>query len=208
MGAAEWSSIVAAVAAVFGVLVPMVARRLEKQDRLARATYLIQLHGAYSELQNLQKRLASGDPVESGRSEEIATVLTGLRRDIESKRVAQSFRLFMTLAVLESFLFLGFAYMELSDLLARVLKGPSYETGLYFLEGIWGTSGGRSLLLAVCVASATALTLKLSRFAAKRSEANLGRNLILFGLFNGILVATTALVAGVLMILDPLVRLW
>lgn len=213
MNLADWTNLVAAISAVVGVLLPIAILWLEKRGRLARAAYLIRLHKTHSELKALLAA-SSDEPRTDRLTQEAEKVLGELDKEIEGRakaRPSHSFRVFVGLATLEAFLFIGAGFFEYSDFLRRFLKAESSESGLLFLEGIWSAVAARGLLWMVVVATAMALTLRYAPSLARRDGSigsAIGDNLILMVFFNAFIVAVGGIAAVILKLSDPISPFW
>lgn len=203
MTPADWISLFSAVFAAIAVLLPLLIKRIEKRDLLVRTRYLIELLKAREELhQVLDDETKNGK--ESFMANEAKKVLEKIERQISAREREGNYSLFIVIAFAEAFLFIGTNF----DRLIQIVIGPSYESGFYFLEGIFKSPEARITLLVLCVSLSVVFTLSTSPVIRKRVESYYWFNLLLLGIFNVCLVLVTIAIGLLLAILDPLILLW
>jgi hypothetical protein len=103
---------------------------------------------------------------------------------------------------------LSVVFSQWSEYINKVFSGPSYESGLYFLEGIFQTTTARLLLLMVFVSISVFLAIKKAKPYTDKIANSLRRNLTLIALFNLILILVTLAACFLLWALDPIVPYW
>ena len=207
MTTGDWINLFSAIFAGLAVLLPFLFKRLEKKDRLSRVTYLIKLLKAREELKELLENGGLND-APTDISSEASKVLGDVDEELATPADMDRYGLFIAAAFVEAVLVIGAAFTELSQWYTHLFIARSSESGLYFLEGIFGYPAARIFLLVVCVILAVTGSLKAVPILSKRLQSYYALNLGLLGAFN-ILLVVTVLVAGLLLaVLDPVVPIW
>ena len=186
------------------MLLPFIFRRIEKQDRLSRVTYLIKLLKARQELNQI---LQNENQISIDVRNEATNVLERVDIELATPRENDRFGLFVLSAFVESVLFLGAGFTQLSEWY-KVFVGKAYESGLFFLEGIFGYPAARIFLLVLCIILAVVLTIKTMPRLSAKFQSYYIVNFALLAIFNILLVIIVVLVGLILALTDPIVPLW
>lgn len=207
MTAGDWINLFSAAFAGLAVLLPFLFKRFEKRDRLSRVTYMINLIKARQELHQL---LADGSLAAEPNdiSKEASRMIKEVDEELTTPTEIERYGLFIAAAFVESVLFVGVAFTELSQWYKNLFLGRAYESGLFFLEGVFGYPAARIFLLVVCIILAVVGSLKSVTTLSKYCRSYYSMNLALLGVFNIFLVATVLVAAALLSALDPIVPLW
>jgi hypothetical protein len=207
VSAGNWINLLGALCAGLAVLLPVIGKRIERRDQLSRLSYLVALLRTEKELGELLGT-DGGALLRATVGREAAALLGKIERNDKKQEAAASHTLFIGLAVAEAFLFLGLLFATFSTFIIGLIKGKSYESGVYFFEGIFGYPAARIGLLVLSVGAAAGLTLKLAPGVGKYIRGYLGQNFSLLAIFNLIFCGTIVVVATLLALLDPIVPLW
>lgn len=207
MHTGDWINLLGALSAGLAVLLPVVGKRIERRDQLSRLSYLVALLRAEKELGELLGT-DRGALFRTTVGREAEALLGKIERNDQKQEAATSQTLFIGLAVAEAFLFLGLLFATFSTFIIGLVKGKSYESGVYFFEGIFGYPAARIGLLVLAVGAAAGLTLKLAPSVGTYIQGYLGQNFALLAIFNLIFCALIVIAAIVLAILDPIIPLW
>lgn len=128
MSTSDWINLLSAVFAGIAVLLPFIFRRIEKQDRLSRVTYLIKLLKARQELNQI---LQNENQISIDVRNEATNVLERVDIELATPRENDRFGLFVLSAFVESVLFLGAGFTQLSEwykyLWARLMSPDSFS---------------------------------------------------------------------------------
>lgn len=92
--------------------------------------------------------------------------------------------------------------------MVQVFVGKAYESGLFFLEGIFGYPAARIFLLVLCIILAVVLTIKTMPRLSAKFQSYYIVNFALLAIFNILLVIIVVLVGLILALTDPIVPLW
>ena len=109
---------------------------------------------------------------------------------------------------IEAVLFLSAFFFQISEWITKIINGKSYETGMYFLEGIFKSQESRLILMAIFISISMYITTRLSKKIFKVLKNNLIINLILFIIFNILFLIITITGVIILMKLDPIIPIW
>jgi hypothetical protein len=207
MTAGDWINLFSAAFAGLAVLLPFFFKRFEKRDRLSRVTYLINLIKARQELSQLTESARLGaEPKDI--SIEASRLLNEVDEEIATPTEIARYGLFIAAAFVEAVLFIGAAFTELSQWYKNLFLGKSFESGFFFLEGVFGYPAARIFLLVVCIILAVVGSLKSVPTLSRHFRSYYSLNLALLGAFNIFLVIIIFVVSAVLAILDPIISIW
>ena len=196
-----------AVGAALAVFVPLVVFWLQKKDKLQKTKYFVELMRAHEELKTIRRHqeTENASPVVM---EKIDSLLREVDEEINFTTMDRSaIRLFMTWVFLECVI-LSLIFSQWSEYINKVFAGPSYESGLYFLEGIFQSTTARLIMLMVFVSISVFFSIKKIKPRTDRLPTAFKRHVALFAAFNGILILVTIVICFVLWALDPIVPYW
>lgn len=207
MSASDWINLLSAIFAGIAVLLPFLFKRLEKRDRLSRVNYMIELLKARQEL----NQLLEGDNitlVSSDIKSEAIKTLEKVDTELATPTEIDRYGFFIATAFIESVLFLGAAFTQLSEWYRSLFIGKAYESGLFFLEGIFGYPAARIFLLVVSIILAVVVSLKAVPWLSKSLRSYYKLNFALLSIFNSSLIIIVFLFGIILAITDPISPLW
>jgi hypothetical protein len=195
-----------ALAGALAVLVPLVVFWFQRRDRLQKSKYLIDLVRSYEELVEIRKRQVESDapPIVL---EKIDTMIGELDRELKGGPDKLNITPFMVVLAVVTF-FVSLLFTQLSDYINRLFTGKSYESELFFLEGIFASAMARFALLLVYLVISIFLTILVSRLLVTRMKNALVRNLLVLLVFFGVFACVSFLLSLILVLLDPVTTLW
>ncbi len=195
-----------ALAGALAVLVPLVVFWFQRVDRLQKSKYLIDLVRSYEDLVEIRKRQVESDapPVVL---EKIDTMIGELDRELKGGPDKLNITPFMVVLAVVTF-FVSLLFTQLSDYINRLFTGKSYESELFFLEGIFASAMARFALLLVYLVISIFLTILVSRLLVTRMKNAFVRNLLVLLVFFGVFACVSFLLSLILVLLDPVTTLW
>lgn len=115
--------------------------------------------------------------------------------------------IFKLLTAIEGFLFIGSFYG--SPFVQKLILGLSYETNVFFLEGIFQYPIIRVILIVAFFISSFLLTIKtIRKLPPSLNSKYVVQNLILWIIFNLYFIIITFGMSFILAVLDPVIFLW
>jgi len=172
----NYLDLIVAILTGLAVIVPFVIPLIERKDKLKRTVYLIELLKTKEELIQLIKQQKRNDnsPI---LIDKLESNLEDIENDIYSARRKFRFEGIIIIAISIEIFFIF-------NLLSGVIIEKSYETGLYFLEGILRYPVSRIFLLLILIIFSFIATMKLSKKIKVIITNTFWVNLIVFGIFN------------------------
>ncbi len=204
MSTTNWFGLVGALLAV---LIPFIINWFDKKSKLQQAVYFIELIKAQKQLKAIKAEQKEKDSSLILR-DKLESLLLDIDKEINKSSEKYPLTYFVSFIVFEALLFLSAFFFHISDSMTKLLKGQSYETGMYFLEGIFKPQEMRIFLMAIFISISVYLTVHLAGKVFAVVKNNLAANSILLLLFNILFVIITVAGGLALLVLDPIVPLW
>ncbi|MBC7921246.1 MAG: hypothetical protein H7Z75_09170 [Ferruginibacter sp.] len=194
-------------APLLGLLIPLIIRFVEKQNKLQRSRRLIDLLRTRDELKQLleekiQEKTAS--PVVVKR---VNDLIAEIERDIFAPPRETKIKYYVVLISVEIVTVISGVYFEILVFMNRVIKGKPRENNLPFLEGIFANPVARVLMLMIFVTLSLYLTTRVARQLEDRARNKYRFNLMMLLVFNGLFILIT-LVSSLLLYLLDFVNPW
>ncbi|HMV27673.1 MAG TPA: hypothetical protein PLG25_02265 [bacterium] len=195
-----------AIGAASAVFVPLIVFYLQKRDKLQKTKYFIDLVKSQDELIKIRDQHASqngNDIVMMKINSLLSEIEDEINHTVDRERIV-SFLLFVFLEVIV----LSALIIQWSDYLNKIISGASYESGLFFLEGIFQTTTARLILASMIVSLSVFLTIKsVKKWVDRINRPKLRTTMLVLG-FNGVLIVVAIVTSLILAILDPIIPLW
>ncbi len=198
----ETIELLRSVATALAVFVPLVVFWLQKKDKLQKTKYFIELMRAHDDLTALRAR-----PQADELNEKIDHLLHEVDEEIHYSFDPFGLHFFMLIVFVEVTV-LATLVSQGSEYINLIFSGPSYESGLYFLEGIFQSTTSRLILLMITVSLSVFITIQTTKKWREKFTRALKRNLVLLAVFHVILVLVIIVLSLVLSLLDPIIPFW
>ena len=194
-------------APLLGLLIPLIIRFAEKQNKLQRSRRLIDLLRTRDELKQLlgekmQEKTAS--PVVVKR---VNDLIAEIEREIFAPPRETRIKYYVVLISVEIVTVISGIYFEILVFMNRIIKGKPRENNLPFLEGIFSNSVARVLMLMIFVTLSLYLTTRVARQLEERARNKYRFNLMMLLVFNALFILIT-LVSSLLLYLLDFVNPW
>ncbi len=191
-----------AIGTALAVFVPLIVFWLQKKDKLHKTKHFIELMKAHEELSHLRSR-----PQSDELNEKIDRLLKEVDEEIHYSFDRFGLRFFFGMVFIEM-IFVATLLSQWSDYINKIFSGPSYESGLYFLEGIFQSTTARLILFMLLVSISVFFTIQSTmKWVSSMNHAS-KRNLLLLGVFHLFLIVIIVVVSIILSLLDPIIPYW
>lgn len=196
-----------ALFAALAVFVPIIIAWLQKKDKLQKTKYFIELMQSYDQLKTIREhqQTQSASPIVL---EKLNNLIDDIEDEIYRENKLSDLRLFLTCVSVEIFFFIGILFIDFSENINKIFLGQSYESGMFFLEGVFRTTTARVILLMIFVSVSVFLTIRFSRRITGKTIKPLPINLKLLLAFHVFFIIVAVLVSILLASLDPIVPYW
>jgi hypothetical protein len=207
MSANDWFGLISTLLAVVSVFVPFIINWIEKKSKLQQSIYFMELIKAKNQLIEIKEEQ---DRRESSPilNKKLDSLLNNINDEINKNSEKHSINYFIFFVFIEAILFLSAFFFKISSWITRILNGKSYETGIYFLEGIFKSQESRLILMAIFISISIYLTTIFSKKIFEVLKNNLLINFVLLIIFNIVFLIITTIGAIILMKLDPIIPIW
>ncbi len=127
-------------------------------------------------------------------------------QDVGGSRSGNTLSLFNYLVAAEGFLVIG-SFVGSSQMQAFI-TGKSWQTKIYFFEGIFKYPIARVVLLLACFGLAFSITSRMCTAVQAQFKGRITSGFVLLGLFNAVFLGVVVVVSLVFMLADPVTVMW
>ncbi|MES2733025.1 MAG: hypothetical protein V4714_14850 [Bacteroidota bacterium] len=192
---------------LLGLLIPIIIRMLEKQNKLQRSRRLIDLLKTREEL----KQLLAEKIQDKTASQVVLKRVNDLVAEIEGEIFAPpretKVKFYVILISIEIVTIISGIYFGILVFMNRLIRGKSYENNLPFLEGIFSNPVARVMMLMIFVTLSVFFTLMIARRLEDEARNKYRFNLMMLLVFNALFL-TISLISSLLLYLIDFVNPW
>lgn len=189
---------------LFGLFIPFIVRFIERQNKLQRSRYLIDLIKTREELKELLGEKTEGDATSLVVTRRLEELIEEIEAEIFAPPKEYRIKGYIILITIEIVTMISGVYFGILVFMNRIIRGKSYENNLPFLEGIFSNPVSRVMMLMLFVTTSIFLSLQV----AKKWESAVSRrnrykfNLFILLVFNIFFCAITLVSSFFLYLLD------
>lgn len=192
---------------LLGLLIPLIIRIIEKQNKLQRSRRLIDLLKTRDELKQLLTEKMQENTATQVVVKRVNDLIAEIEKEIFAPPHETKIKYYIVLISIEIVTVISGIYFGILVFMNRIIKGRSYENSLPFLEGIFANPVARVMMLMVFVTLSIFLTLRIAQQLESHARNKYRFNLMMWLVFN-VLFITITLVSSLLLYLIDFVNPW
>jgi hypothetical protein len=192
---------------LLGLLIPLVIRFVEKQNKLQRSRRLIDLLKTRDELKQLLAEKIQDKTASQVVVKRVNDLITEIEKEIFAPPRETKIKYYVVLISIEIVTVISGIYFGILVFMNRIIKGRSRENNLPFLEGIFSDPVARVLMLMIFVTLSFFLTMRVAHHLENRARNKYRFNMMMLLVFNVLFIVIT-LVSSLLLYLLDFVNPW
>lgn len=192
---------------LLGLLIPLIIRFVEKQNKLQRSRRLIDLLKTRDELKQLLAEKIENQSATQVVVRRVNDLIAEIEKEIFAPPRETKIKYYIVLISIEVVTFISAIYFGILVFMNKVINGKSYESNLPFLEGIFANPVARVMMLMLFVTLSIFLTMRVASQLEPRARNKYRFNLMMLLVFNVLFIAIT-LASSLLLYLIDFVNPW
>jgi ABC-type multidrug transport system fused ATPase/permease subunit len=192
---------------LLGLLIPLVIRFVEKQNKLQRSRRLIDLLKTRDELKQLLAEKIENQSATQVVVRRVNDLIAEIEKEIFAPPRETKIKYYIVLISIEVVTFISAIYFGILVFMNKVINGKSYESNLPFLEGIFANPVARVMMLMLFVTLSIFLTMRVASHLEPRARNKYRFNFMMLLVFNVLFIAIT-LASSLLLYLIDFVNPW
>lgn len=192
---------------LLGLLIPLIIRFVEKQNKLQRSRRLIDLLKTRDELKQLLAEKIHDQTATQVVVKRVNDLIGEIEREIFAPPRETTIRYYIVLISIEVVTFISAIYFGILVFMNKVINGKSYESRLPFLEGVFANPVARVMMLMLFVTLSIFLAMRIAQTLESQARNKYRFNLMLLLVFN-VLFIFIALSSSLLLYLIDFVNPW
>ncbi len=192
---------------LLGLLIPLIIRFIEKQNKLQRSRRLIDLLKTRDELKQLLADKVQDKTASQIVVKRVNDLIAEIEKEIFAPPRETKIKYYVVLISVEIVTVISGIYFGILVFMNRIIKGRSHENNLPFLEGVFENPVARVMMLVIFVTLSVFLTLRLAHQLEDRAHNKHRFNMMMLLVFNVLFIAIT-LVSSLLLYLLDFVNPW
>jgi hypothetical protein len=192
---------------LLGLLIPLIIRFVEKQNKLQRSRRLIDLLKTRDELKQLLAEKINDQTATQVVVKRVNDLIGEIEREIFAPPRETTIKYYIVLISIEVVTFISAIYFGILVFMNKVINGKSYENRLPFLEGVFANPLARVMMLMLFVTLSIFLTMRIAQTLESQARNKYRFNLMMLLVFN-VLFIFIALSSSLLLYLIDFVNPW
>lgn len=192
---------------LLGLLIPLIIRLVEKQNKLQRSRRLIDLLKTRDELKQLLAEKIQDQTATQVVVKRVNDLIGEIEREIFAPPRETTIKYYIVLISIEVVTFISAIYFGILVFMNKVINGKSYENNLPFLEGVFANPVARVMMLMLFVTLSIFLTMRIAQKLESRARDKYRFNFMLLLVFNILFIVIT-LSSSLLLYLIDFVNPW
>jgi succinate dehydrogenase hydrophobic anchor subunit len=192
---------------LLGLLIPLVIRFVEKQNKLQRSRRLIDLLKTRDELKQLLAEKIDDQTATQVVVKRVNDLIAEIEREIFAPPRETTIKYYIVLISIEVVTFISAIYFGILVFMNKVINGKSYENSLPFLEGVFANPVARVMMLMLFVTLSIFLTMRVAQQLESQARNKYRFNLMMLLVFNVLFIFIT-LASSLLLYLIDFVNPW
>ena len=187
---------------LLGLLIPLIIRFVEKQNKLQRSRRLIDLLKTRDELKQLLAEKINDQPATQVVVKRVNDLIGEIEREIFAPPRETTIKYYIVLISIEVVTFISAIYFGILVFMNKVINGKSYENNLPFLEGVFANPVARVMMLMLLVTLSIFLTMRIAQKLESRARNKYRFNLMMLLVFNVLFIVITMSSSLVMYLID------
>ena len=192
---------------LLGLLIPLIIRIVEKQNKLQRSRRLIDLLKTRDELKQLLAEKIDDQTATQVVVKRVNDLIGEIEREIFAPPRETTIKYYIVLISIEVVTFISAIYFGILVFMNKVINGRSYENSLPFLEGVFANPVARVMMLMLFVTLSIFLTMRIAQQLENQARNKYRFNLMMLLVFNVLFIFIT-LASSLLLYLIDFVNPW
>jgi hypothetical protein len=192
---------------LLGLLIPLIIRFVEKQNKLQRSRRLIDLLKTRDELKQLLAEKIENQSATQVVVRRVNDLIAEIEKEIFAPPRETKIKYYIVLISIEVVTFISAIYFGILVFMNKVINGKSYESNLPFLEGVFANPVARVMMLMLFVTLSIFLTMRVASQLEPRARNKYRFNLMMLLVFNVLFIAIT-LASSLLLYLIDFINPW